>query len=1052
MNGRAERPEASQYRGGRIPVFPFGSETAYHQGEKFASPDSLVANFWGRTKHLLVSLDYHETLSTPGERTIPPINLRAVKTQTRRLREILGDSVDVVINTAGIIPRLETETDLPIITRSGLDYRATSTSELTSLNTKPLEAFGEAKDAIQARLTERDMQLVTVSEDYVFIPLGGVSEDVTTSLALIEDVVPEEHAEKLRVLIDHKREKIAIYPRVYKLDGNDAYLRAHGIDPSDATNIHIGDDPSDIPPVDSVFGARYFVAPNNASQYVQSHASYTASTEAPEVVQTVVSDLADAIGTRVLHESTAVLRSGSPDDEAYRDAVENVKRWFTIAARRSTAKFEVAPTTNLVFEELQDIFGRPLTAEESAVFISSIFDTTKDIEKQINTLAGVDSDIIARKYDAEAFDDHPLAKSDTRHAGMQIIALRGDEVKPVYFDQTRPSKENETKSLELTADTTVQLANSLTDFFGDRIHNVVLLSLFRGGIYPAIGLQQVIGTKTGIEVPHMAVIPQRLKEPRTIIVDGVDATLKFAISGEELSYVLDQHPRAALVFVDGWVGSGEVINNLRQNLAWYKQEGGVQNDVYFATLVDALGVSDFVGTPRDEMLGWNNWDHNDKTHAFFHRKAPSPNTQLVSVNPDVESYTIAEQRLGIWLEHIDAAIARGGESNKIEQAPFPLTPQEYLQKCLEVLGYSADDVDMSRVKFGINEAFIRLHNDLERVWMHVVVHTDYLHTAEMQKVLESAKHINANIYHTDQLPCLAVVSMDPIENPEVLASEFLVTETPSNLNVGELQTQGWTIDVMDTRGHGGRLYSIEMPNSTSGSRYVLKASSDRESFAQECGALQVLTHAYDTQQPPFAPPFPTLAAFDTTESSILMESLEGEQLKVFYGSDPQVAIEVGLAMLKGIQFINENGIAHLDIHGENGLYNHRIKRFTFLDFGYSGNGGSIDAIEQVGLRSNKPRIYKAPELTTEIEVNGELADRYGIASQLCSLFWGRDVVDQAGFKDNSVDTEKLKMLLDQRPLPIPYLAEAIITNFSNDPSQRTVSYADFERILSIHAS
>lgn len=109
----------------------------------------------------------------------------------------------------------------------------------------------------------------------------------------------------------------------------------------------------------------------------------------------------------------------------------------------------------------------------------------------------------------------------------------------------------------------------------------VLVSLARAGIPVGILVKHYIQKKYQKDLPHYAISIIRGK--------GMDANA--------MRYLLTRYAPEQLLFVDGWIGKGAILGELKKELAAYP---GVSDEI--AVLADPAGVTDLCGTHEDILI------------------------------------------------------------------------------------------------------------------------------------------------------------------------------------------------------------------------------------------------------------------------------------------------------------------------------------------------------------------------------------------------------------------------------------------------------------------
>lgn len=111
--------------------------------------------------------------------------------------------------------------------------------------------------------------------------------------------------------------------------------------------------------------------------------------------------------------------------------------------------------------------------------------------------------------------------------------------------------------------------------------NIVLVSLARAGIPIGILLKHYIKYKFKINVPHYSVSIIRGR--------GID--------NNAMKYLLEKYAPEQLLFVDGWIGKGAILNELKKDIEVYK---GVSSDI--AVVADPANVTGLCGTHDDILI------------------------------------------------------------------------------------------------------------------------------------------------------------------------------------------------------------------------------------------------------------------------------------------------------------------------------------------------------------------------------------------------------------------------------------------------------------------
>ena len=111
--------------------------------------------------------------------------------------------------------------------------------------------------------------------------------------------------------------------------------------------------------------------------------------------------------------------------------------------------------------------------------------------------------------------------------------------------------------------------------------NLVLVSLARAGIPIGILLKRYIRQKYGTEAAHYAISIIRGR--------GIDRNA--------MQFLLERYQPEQLLFVDGWIGKGAILNELKKELAAYP---GVSPEI--AVAADPANVTALCGTHEDILI------------------------------------------------------------------------------------------------------------------------------------------------------------------------------------------------------------------------------------------------------------------------------------------------------------------------------------------------------------------------------------------------------------------------------------------------------------------
>lgn len=156
------------------------------------------------------------------------------------------------------------------------------------------------------------------------------------------------------------------------------------------------------------------------------------------------------------------------------------------------------------------------------------------------------------------------------------------EMLPVEYVPTQRYMEVYKEALRNFAQPTALAVGRVSDkIIQARGKEVVLVSLARAGIPIGILIKHFIRQKYQLEVPHYAIS----------IIKGR------GIDDNAMNYLLKQYQPRQLLFVDGWIGKGAILDELRQAVEAYE---GVSPEL--AVAADPANVTALCGTHEDILI------------------------------------------------------------------------------------------------------------------------------------------------------------------------------------------------------------------------------------------------------------------------------------------------------------------------------------------------------------------------------------------------------------------------------------------------------------------
>ena len=156
------------------------------------------------------------------------------------------------------------------------------------------------------------------------------------------------------------------------------------------------------------------------------------------------------------------------------------------------------------------------------------------------------------------------------------------EMLPVEYVPTQKYMEVYREALEKYARPTAVAVGKLSGkIIQARGKDVVLVSLARAGIPIGILVKHYIGQKYQMDVPHYSIS----------IIKGR------GIDDNAMKYLLGRYRPQQLLFLDGWIGKGAILNELRKDIEAYE---GVSPDI--AVVADPANMTELCGTHEDILI------------------------------------------------------------------------------------------------------------------------------------------------------------------------------------------------------------------------------------------------------------------------------------------------------------------------------------------------------------------------------------------------------------------------------------------------------------------
>ena len=156
------------------------------------------------------------------------------------------------------------------------------------------------------------------------------------------------------------------------------------------------------------------------------------------------------------------------------------------------------------------------------------------------------------------------------------------EMLPIEYVPSETYRKAYQEALAYYAGSTAQAIGVLADkVIAKKGSQVVLVSLARAGTPIGILLKRYIKKKYQVEVSHYSISIIRGR--------GIDHNA--------MRFLLDNYPPEDLLFVDGWIGKGAILGELKKEIAAYP---GVSDEI--AVAADPANVTELCGTHEDILI------------------------------------------------------------------------------------------------------------------------------------------------------------------------------------------------------------------------------------------------------------------------------------------------------------------------------------------------------------------------------------------------------------------------------------------------------------------
>ena len=318
----------------------------------------------------------------------------------------------------------------------------------------------------------------------------------------------------------------------------------------------------------------------------------------------------------------------------------------------------------------------------------------------------------------------------TREREKQIQAGRHYcEMLPIEYVPTEKYMAVYQEALQQFAKPTALAVGALADkIIAQKGKDVVLVSLARAGIPIGILLKRYIKMKYQMEVMHYAISIIRGR--------GID--------DNAMQYLLQKYRPEQLLFVDGWIGKGAILNELKKDLAAYE---GVSSEL--AVIADPANVTALCGTHEDILIPsscLNSTVSGLVSRTFLRDDIIGEN----DFHGAVYYGELAESDLSY--EFIDAIERNFEMENKIKDVKVQGQGLDEVKELAQV--FDVDDINL--IKPGIGETTRVL---LRRVPWQVLIDETYKDDMELSHIVRLAqeKEVPVAYYPLEHYKCCGII-------------------------------------------------------------------------------------------------------------------------------------------------------------------------------------------------------------------------------------------------------------------------------------------------------
>lgn len=172
---------------------------------------------------------------------------------------------------------------------------------------------------------------------------------------------------------------------------------------------------------------------------------------------------------------------------------------------------------------------------------------------------------------------------DTKEREVRIQSgVHYCEMLPLEYKPTQKYIEIYEKMLDVFSESTAKAVSIVSQkIWKKNAKNTVIVSLARAGTPVGILIKRYIQKKYRVQIPHYSISIIRNR--------GIDKNA--------MNYILKNHEAKNIVFVDGWIGKGAILNELKKELKSYADVS-----LEIAVLADPANLTDMCGTHDDILI------------------------------------------------------------------------------------------------------------------------------------------------------------------------------------------------------------------------------------------------------------------------------------------------------------------------------------------------------------------------------------------------------------------------------------------------------------------